>query len=358
MPRLVECVPNFSEGRDHAVVNAIAQAIDSVAGVMLLDVDPGAGTNRTVYTFVGSPEVVSEAAVRGARKAASLIDMTRHQGAHPRIGALDVCPIVPISGVTMHECVAVARQLGRRLAAELRIPVYFYEHAATDENRRSLATIRVGGYEGLERKLADPAWAPDCGPATFNPRLGAAVVGARDFLIAYNINLDTRGPRLAQEIALAVREGGRLERDVQTALARDAEGQAMKIPGRLKAVRAIGWYIEEYGQAQVSLNLLNYRTTGLHKAFEAVGAVAERLGVRVTGSELVGMTPLEPVLDAGRHYSQKQGRSTGAPERELVELAVRSLGLDQLAPFEPEKKIIEYALAHRGKPSTMDVAHT
>jgi glutamate formiminotransferase/formiminotetrahydrofolate cyclodeaminase len=327
MPRLVECVPNFSEGRDATVIEAIAAAIRAVNGVTLLDVDPGADTNRTVYTFVGSPEAVSEAAIRAAHKAAMLIDLSGHRGAHPRIGALDVCPIVPVSGVTMDECVQAARALGGRLGEELQIPIYFYEYAATREERRSLADIRAGEYEGLAAKLADPAWAPDCGPATFNPRLGATVVGAREFLIAFNVNVNTRDKRLAHEIALAVRESGRRNK-----------------PGRLKAVRAIGWYIEQYRQAQVSINLLNYTITPLHVVFETVREEAERLGLLVTGSELVGMTPLQPMIDAGRFFLRKQRKSTGAPEYELVEMAVRSLGLDQLAPFVVEKKIIEYAV--------------
>jgi glutamate formiminotransferase/formiminotetrahydrofolate cyclodeaminase len=327
MPRLVECVPNFSEGRDRGIIDAIAQAIAGVDGVTLLDVDPGAATHRTVFTFVGTPEAVTEGAVRGAHKAAALIDMSQHKGAHPRIGALDVLPIVPVSGVTMDECVQLARTLGCRLANELQMPVYFYEHAATRDDRRSLATIRAGEYEGLQAKLADPAWTPDCGPAVFNARLGATVVGAREFLIAYNVNLNTRDKRLAHDIALAIREIGR-----------------QKKPGRLKAVRAIGWYIEEYRQAQVSINLLDYRTTPLHVVFETVREEADRLGLLVTGSELVGLTPLQPMVDAGRFYFRRQGKSTGAPEHELVEMAVRSLGLNQLNPFPPEKKIIEYAV--------------
>ena len=344
MPRLVECVPNFSEGRDRAVIDAIANAIAGVSGVKLLDIDPGADTNRTVYTFVGTPEAVSDAAVASAHQAAALINMSRHRGAHPRIGALDVCPIVPIDGVTMDECVITARAIGARLAAELQIPIYFYEQAATREDRRSLADIRAGEYEGLERKLADPRWAPDRGPAVFNPQLGATVVGAREFLIAYNVNLNTRDKRLAHEIALNIREGGRLKRDADGAVVTDASGGAVKLPGRLKAVRAIGWYIEQYRQAQVSVNLLNYKITPLHEVFETVRAEAERLGLLVTGSELVGMTPLRPIIEAGRYYFQKQNKSPGVPERELIEMAIRSLGLDQLGPFEPDKKIIEYAV--------------
>lgn len=344
MPRLVECVPNVSEGRDRTVVDAIANAIANVAGVQLLDVDAGADTNRTVYTLVGSPEAVSEAALRAAHKAAELIDMSCHRGAHPRIGALDVCPIVPVAGVTMDECVETARTVGRRLGEELQIPIYFYEHAATRPERRSLANIRAGEYEGLERKLTDPDWAPDCGPVTFNRRLGATVVGAREFLIAYNVSLNTRDRRLANEIALNIRERGRPIRVNQGRPLVDEHGTQVKSAGRLKAVRAIGWYIEQYRQAQVSINLLDYNTTPLHQVFETVREEADQLGLIVTGSELVGMTPLQPLVEAGRFYLKKQRKSPGAPERELVETAIRSLGLDQLAPFDTEKKIIEYAV--------------
>jgi glutamate formiminotransferase/formiminotetrahydrofolate cyclodeaminase len=344
MPKLVECVPNISEGHDRGAIEAIAAEVRSVSGVTLLDVDPGADTNRTVYTFVGPPDALCEAALRMARKAAALIDMSRHKGEHPRIGALDVCPIVPISGITMAECVEVARALGRRLADELQIPIYFYEHAATRDERRSLAHIRAGEYEGLPHRLADPAWAPDCGPATFNPRLGATVVGAREFLIAYNVNLNTRDRRLAHQIALNVREAGRLTRDEQGNVVTHPDGTQVRTAGRLKATRAIGWYIEEYRQAQVSINLLDFHTTPLHVVFETVKEEAERLGLRVTGSELVGMTPLQPIVEAGRFYLRMQRKSSGAPESELIEVAVRSLGLDQLAPFDPRQKIVEYAV--------------
>jgi glutamate formiminotransferase/formiminotetrahydrofolate cyclodeaminase len=344
MPRLVECVPNFSEGRNRAVIDAIAGAIVTVPGVTLLDVDPGAATNRTVYTFVGEPEAVADAALSAAKAAATLIDMSRHLGAHPRLGALDVCPIVPVSGVTMDECVGLARRLGRRLADELQIPVYFYEYAATSEERRSLADIRAGEYEGLERKLRDPAWAPDCGPAAFNPRLGATVVGAREFLIAYNVNLNTRDKRLAHEIALRIREAGRLKRAAGGDVVVDAAGQPARTPGRLKAVRAIGWYIDEYRQAQVSINLLNYKITPLHVVFETVREEAESLGLLVTGSEVVGMVPLAPIVDAGKFYLRRQRKSSGAPESEVVDMAIRTLGLSQLAPFDAGKKIVEYAV--------------
>jgi glutamate formiminotransferase/formiminotetrahydrofolate cyclodeaminase len=342
MSQLVECVPNFSEGRDRAVIDAIAQAIAGVSGVKLLDVDPGADTNRTVYTFVGPPDAVAEAAVRAARTGSGLIDMAAHKGAHPRMGALDVCPFIPVAGITMDACAALAQRVGRRLGDELGIPVYFYEHAATRDERRSLANIRAGEYEGLAGKLDDPAWQPDAGPARFNPRAGATVVGAREFLLAYNVNLNTLDRKLANEIALNIREGGRAKRDADGNIVRHPDGTSVKVPGRLKAVRAIGWYIEQYRQAQVSINLLDYHTTPLHVVFETVRDEAEKLGLIVTGSELVGLTPLAPMLEAGRYFLRKQGKSAGVPERELVENAIRSLGLDQLGPFDADKKIIEY----------------
>lgn len=355
MARLVECVPNFSEGRNRAVIDAVADAIKGVAEVKLLDVDPGADTNRTVYTFVGPPEGVADAAVKAAQKAYELIDMARHHGAHPRMGAMDVCPIVPISDVTMDDCVEISRGIGRRIAAELNLPVYFYEYAATSEVRRSLASVRAGEYEGLERKLQDPAWAPDAGPARFDPRFGAPVVGAREFLIAYNVNLNTRDRKLANEIALNIREGGRLKRDKAGSPVLDEHGAQVKVPGRLKAVRAIGWYIDQYRQAQVSINLIDYKITPLHVVFEAVREEAEKLGLIVTGSELVGLMPLQPLIDAGKFYLRKQGKSAGAPEREIVETAVRSLGLDQLAEFDADKKIIEYQFRKRGPLVSMTV---
>jgi glutamate formiminotransferase / formiminotetrahydrofolate cyclodeaminase len=355
MSRLVECVPNFSEGRNRAVIDAIADAIKGVADVKLLDVDPGADTNRTVYTFVGPPEAVADAAVKAAHRAYELIDMARHHGAHPRMAAMDVCPIVPISDVTMEECAELSRGIGRRIADELALPVYFYEHAATSEIRRSLANIRAGEYEGLERKLQDPAWVPDAGPARFDPKFGAPVVGAREFLIAYNVNLNTRDRKLANEIALNIREGGRIKRDKAGNPVLDEDGKQVKTLGRLKAVRAIGWYIEQYRQAQVSINLVNYKTTPLHIVFETVREEADKLGLFVTGSELVGLMPLQPLLDAGRFYLAKQGKSTGAPEHEVVETAIRSLGLDQLAEFDAEKKVIEYQFRRRGPLVAMSV---
>lgn len=342
MPQLVECVPNFSEGRDRAIIDAIADAVRVVADVKLLDIDPGADTNRTVYTMVGTPAGIREAAFQAAKKAHELIDMARHKGAHPRMGAMDVCPFIPVSGVTMDDCVQIARDVGKRLGDELEVPVYLYEFAATSPERQSLAEIRAGEYEALEAKLADPRWKPDFGPAKLKPKWGASVVGAREFLIAYNVNLNTRDRKLANEIALNIREGGRVKKDAQGNTAKDDKGNSVKLPGKHKAVRAIGWYIDQYRQAQVSINLINYKITPLHVVFESVREEAEKLGLIVTGSELVGLIPLQPMIDAGKFYLKKQGKSAGVPEPELIEAAVRSLGLDQLAEFDPAKKIIEY----------------
>lgn len=348
MQRLLECVPNFSEGRDPAVLEALSAAIEEVEGVLLLDVDPGHATNRTVFTFVGEPEAVVEAAFRAAARAAELIDMRSHSGEHPRFGAMDVCPLVPVAGVTMEEAVEYARALGRRIGEELDVPVYLYERAATSDARRNLAEVRAGEYEGLPAKLADPAWKPDFGPAAMRPKFGAVAVGARDFLVAYNINLNTTSTRRANAIAFDVRERGRVQRDSKTGeVRRDAKGEPVHKPGRLKAVKAIGWYIEEYGIAQISMNLTDIATTPLHVAFEETVACAEARGVRVTGSELVGLVPLRAMLEAGRYFLRRQRRSTGVSESELVKIAVRTLGLGDLKPFRPEEKIIEYAIAAR-----------
>jgi glutamate formiminotransferase/formiminotetrahydrofolate cyclodeaminase len=341
--KIVECVPNFSEGRDRGIIDAIARAVSSVSGVSLLDVDPGADTNRTVYTFIGEPEAVAEAALAAARTAYALIDMSKHSGAHPRMGALDVCPFVPVSGATMEDCVALSRHVGEAMARELGVPVYLYEAAATRPERRSLADIRSGEYEALSAKLAKPEWSPDFGPATFVPRWGATVVGAREFLIAYNVNLNTKDKRLANEIALTIREGGRAAKDAAGNTLKDAAGNAVKVPGRLKGVRAIGWYIDSYRCAQVSINLVNYRTTPLHQVFETVREEAEKLGVLVTGSEAVGLVPLDAMLLAGRYFLKKMGKSEGVSEAELVETAIRSMGLASVSPFDPAKKIVEYA---------------
>ncbi len=347
--RLIECVPNFSQGRDDAVIKQITDAIESVDGVTLLDVDPGRATNRTVVTFVGAPEPVVEAAVRAGQAAKQLIDMSTHHGEHPRFGGMDVCPLVPVANVSMEETAEYARQLAQRLGEEVGLTVYCYEHAAAAPERRNLADVRAGEYEGLEDKLADAAWKPDFGPADFNPRTGATAVGARDFLVAYNVNLNTTSTRRANAIAFDVREKGRMKRDgnpLTGPIVRDAEGQPVWIPGTLKAVKAIGWYIEEYGIAQISMNLTNIGVTPVHVAFDEVCGKADARGVRVTGSELVGLIPLHAMLDAGRYFLRKQHRSLGVSDGELIKIAVKSLGLDELGPFDPQEKIIEYRLEH------------
>lgn len=347
--KLVECVPNFSEGRDKKIIDAIAAEIKKVNGAYLLDVDPGEATNRTVVTFVGSPDAVVEAAFQAIKKAKELIDMSKHHGAHARMGATDVCPFVPVSGVTIEDCVKLANDLGKRVGEELNIPIYLYEYAATKPDRKNLATVRKGEYEGLSEKLRDPGWKPDYGPAEFNAKSGATVIGCREFLIAYNVNLNTKDRRLAQEVAFNIRERGRAKRDEQGNIIRDENGKAIKIPGIFKEVKAVGWFIEEYGMAQVSINLTNYKVSPPHLVYDECCRQADKLGLRVTGSELVGLIPLEAMVVAGRYYLEKQGKSPGVPEEELIECAVRSLGLDQLYPFEPEKKIIEYTVFEKTK---------
>jgi len=342
MMKLVECVPNFSEGRDMSKIEQITNEIKSVEGVKLLDVDPGKDTNRTVVTFIGSPERVLEAAYKAIARAAEVIDMRKHKGAHARMGATDVCPFVPVSGVTMEDCAELARKLGKRVGEELGIPVYLYEEAATRPERKNLANIRAGEYEGLPEKLKDPEWKPDFGPAEFNAKSGATVIGAREFLIAFNVNLNTRDTKIAREIAFTIREKGRLKRDENGKVVRDENGKALRVPGKFKACKAVGWYMEDFGRAQISMNLVNYKITPPHIVFDECCRLAEKLGVRVTGSELVGLIPLEAMLQAGRHYLKKQGKTTGVPESELVHIAVLSMGMDDLYKFEPEKKIIEY----------------
>lgn len=341
MTRLLECVPNFSEGRDPAVIQWITDAIAAVGGVRLLNVDPGQATNRTVVTFVGTPEAVVEAAFRAIRVAGEVIDMSRHAGEHPRMGATDVCPLIPIVGVTMAEAAEWARRLGERVGRELELPVYLYEHAQPDPARKNLAAIRAGEYEGLADKLARPEWQPDFGPARFDARRGATVIGARDFLVAYNVNLNTTSTRRANAIAFDIREAGRK--------VVGPDGVEVQQPGTLKAVKAIGWYIAEYGVAQVSINLTNLDVTPLHVAFDECVRAAAARGVRVTGSELVGLVPLRCLLDAGRYFLARQQRSLGVSESELVKIAVRSLGLDELAPFNPEERVIEYLLRDPGQ---------
>jgi glutamate formiminotransferase/formiminotetrahydrofolate cyclodeaminase len=344
MREIVECVPNFSEGRDASVIAEITGAIEAVTGVTLLDVDPGEDTNRTVVTFVGPPGAVAEAAYQAMAVAARRIDMTRHQGAHPRMGATDVCPFIPLEGVTDEACVLLAESVAARVAMALGIPVYLYGKAARSPERLRLPDIRKGEYEALEAKLKVPAFKPDFGDAVFNPRSGATAVGVRDFLLAYNINLGTRDLRVAKEIGRVVREKGYRRRDAEGSLVRDEEGKVVRIPGRLTRCQAGGWYLEAYGQAQVTMNLTDYRETGLHTAFEVVSEEAAKRGVRVTGSEVVGMLPRAAVLDAGRFYLRKAGQSQGVPEPEIVHHAVLGLGLNDLARFDPSKKIIEYAI--------------
>ncbi len=346
--KLVECVPNFSEGRDRPVIDAITGEIGSTEGATLLDVDPGQETNRTVVTFIATPEAVVEAAFRAIARAAELIDMSTHSGAHARMGATDVCPLVPVSGVTVEECVELARTLGARVAEELGIPVYLYEDAATAPERQSLASVRAGEYEGLPEKLKDPAWKPDFGEPVFNAKSGATVIGVREFLIAYNVNFNTMDRKPVHDIALTLREAGRAKRDGDGKIIRDENGKAIKVPGRLKATRMVGWVIPEYGVAQLSINLTNYKITSPHVAFDEACTEAEKRGIRVTGSELVGLIPKEAMLMAGRHYLMKQGKSPGVPEEELIRMAVLSMGLDQLGTFDPLKKIIEYQVAAPG----------
>jgi len=335
--RIVECVPNFSEGRNMDIINAITKEIEETEDVVLLDVDPGADTNRTVVTFVGSPEGVKEAAFKAIKKASELIDMRNHKGAHPRMGATDVCPFVPVSGVNMNDCIEIAKDVGKKVAEQLNIPVYLYEEAATRPERKDLSNVRKGEYEGLPEKLKDPEWAPDFGKPIFNPRSGASIIGAREFLIAYNLNLNTRDKKRANKVAFTIRERGKLNKN--------AEGNKVRIPGLLKAVKAIGWYIPEYGFAQISVNLINYKITPLWKLFEVASEEADKIGLRVTGSELVGLIPKEAMIQAGRHFLDKQGKCSGVPEEELIHIAVLSMGMDQIAPFRPEEKIIEYRIA-------------
>ncbi len=343
--KIVECVPNFSEGRDKGKIDTITSEIAKTKEVKLLDVDPGEATNRTVVTFVGTPEGVKEAVFRAIKKAAEVIDMSKHKGAHGRMGATDVCPFVPVSGVTMEDCVKIANEVAERVANELSIPVYLYEEAATKPERRNLAIVRQGEYEGLPQKLKDPEWKPDYGEPVFNKKSGATIIGAREFLIAYNINLNTSDRKLAHEIALNIREQGRVKRDKDGKIIRDEKGKTIKVPGKLKAVKGVGWYIDEYGLAQVSINLTNYKITPLYKLFEECRKEAKKLGLRVTGSELVGLIPKEAMLQTGRYYLEKQGKCPGVPEEELIRIAVLSLGMDHLYPFKPEEKIIEYTIA-------------
>jgi glutamate formiminotransferase/formiminotetrahydrofolate cyclodeaminase len=339
MEKLIECVPNFSEGRDSSVIRQIADQIESVDGVKLLDVDPGKATNRTVMTLVGNPQAVVDAVFLGIKKATELIDMSKHKGEHPRMGATDVCPLIPLTGMTVEETVKYANQLASRVAKELGVPVYLYEYAQSDEKRKNLAVIREGEYEGFFKKIKKAEWKPDFGPDEFPAKHGATVIGVRDFLVAYNVNLNTTSVRRANAVAFDVRERGRV--------ITDAKGKQVHVPGSLKEVKAIGWYIEEYGQAQVSINLTNIKVTPVHVAFEEVSKKAQERGMRVTGSELVGLIPLNAMTEAGKYFLRKQKRSVGVSEKELVHIAVKSLGLDTLGGFDPEKKIIEYRMSKK-----------
>ncbi len=345
--KVIECVPNFSEGNDLNIINAITAEIAAIDGVKLLDIDPGKATNRTVVTIVGEPSVVIEAAFRAIKKASELIDMSKHKGAHPRMGATDVCPLIPVSGISMEETAEWAVKLANRVGNELNLPVYLYGYAQPNKERNNLSIIRSGEYEGFFTKIKQPEWKPDFGPTEMNIKAGATVIGARDFLIAYNVNLNTTSTRIANRIAFDVREAGRIVREGNPYTGKiklDELGNPVKVPGKCKEVKAIGWYIQEYGIAQISANLTNYKVTPLHILFEEINNSAIERGVRVTGSELVGLVPLEAILDAGRYFLKKQERSTGVSEKELIKIAIKSLGLDELGPFDPNKKIIEYQL--------------
>ncbi|HQI70024.1 MAG TPA: glutamate formimidoyltransferase [Bacteroidales bacterium] len=347
MKQLIECVPNFSEGNNMNIIKQITDVMEAVPGVKLLDVDPGKATNRTVVTIAGAPEDVVEAAFRGIKKASEIIDMRKHKGEHPRFGATDVCPFVPIAGITMEETVVFAHKLAERVGNELGIPVYCYENAAFTEERRNLANCRAGEYEGLQKKLSDPHWKPDFGPAKFNAHAGATAIGARDFLVAYNVNLNTTSTRRANAVAFDIREKGRPKREgnpVTGKIVKDAEGNNVMIPGSLKACKAIGWFIEEYGIAQISINLTNISITPVHVAFEEACKKSGERGLRVTGSEIVGLIPLKAMLDAGKYFLKKQHRSVRVSQDELIKIAIKSLGLDDLKPFNPREKIIEFVL--------------
>lgn len=358
--QLIECVPNISEGRDLAKINRIAQEVETVEGIKLLDIDPGKATNRTVITFVGEPKQVIEAAFRLIKKAAELIDMSKHTGEHPRFGATDVCPLVPISGISMEETAVYARQLGERVGNELGIPGYFYENAATEEKRRNLANCRAGEYEGLKEKLSNPAWKPDFGPTEFNTsvqKTGALAISARDFLVAYNVNLNSTSTRRANSVAFDIREAGRILMENGKKVL-DDKGEPIRIPGKLKAVKGIGWFIEEYGIAQISYNLTNISITAMHIAFDETVKAAQERGMRVTGSELIGLIPLQAMLDAGDYFLKKQERSLGIDDAEKIKIAIKSLGLDELKPFNPQERIIEYVMAKNAPKKLVDMSIT
>src|SRR5229473_4696553 len=356
MQKLIECVPNFSEGRDENIIGQITDAIKSTEGVSLLDVDPGATTNRTVVTFVGGPEATVEAAFRAIQKAAELIDMRKHKGAHPRMGATDVCPFIPVSNVSWEEAIACAQQLGKRVGEELKIPVYLYEKAAKDKSRSNLAVIRAGEYEGFSEKIRQPEWKPDFGLAKLNEKAGATAIGAREFLVDYNVNSNTKSVRRANSVAFDVREQGRFKTEDGTPSGKkvlDAKGEPVRVPGMLKHVKAIGWFVKEYGIAQVSMNLTNIEKTPLHAAFDACVESASKRGMRVTGSEIVGMVPKKCLVDAGKYFLRKQKWSEGASEEELIDIAIRSMGLSELKPFDPNEKVIEFKIESGSKKSLL-----
>ena len=352
MQQLIECVPNFSEGIDQNKINNIVNKINSVDGITILDIDSGKDTNRTVVTFVGKPDSVIDAAFEGIKEASQLIDMSSHTGTHPRIGATDVCPLIPIKGISMDECVKYSHQLAERVGTQLKIPVYLYENSAKNPDRKNLAVIRDGEYEGLKKKLNDKQWKPDFGPAEFNAFSGATVIGCREFLIAYNINLNTKDKRLATDIAFEIREQGRSKRIknpessnlLDGEIVRNNDGSPVKVPGMFKDVKAIGWYVSEYNRAQISINFINYKVSSIHDVFDTVCKLAEERGVRVTGSELVGLIPMDAVLLAGKHYLTKQNRTMGVSEKDIIECAVQSLGLDDVSKFDPNEKIIENSI--------------
>jgi glutamate formiminotransferase/formiminotetrahydrofolate cyclodeaminase len=344
MKQLIECVPNFSDGNNLQIINQITDAISSVDGVKLLNVDPGKATNRTVVTLVGEPAAVVEAAFRGIQKAAELIDMSKHHGEHPRMGATDVCPFIPVANISMEETAAWSQKLAKRVGEELNIPVYLYEDAQSDKSRSNLSVIRAGEYEGFFKKIKEPQWKPDFGPAEFSAKSGGTVIGTRDFLIAYNVNLNSKSVKRANSIAFDIREAGRIKTDEKGKKVLDENGNEIRIPGSLKGVKAIGWYIEEYGQAQVSINITQFKETPLHIVFEECYKSAYNRGARVTGSELVGLVPLSAMLDAGRYFLNKQRLSAGVSDLELIHIAVKSMGLDELAPFDAKQRIIEYVL--------------
>lgn len=359
MQQLIECVPNFSEGNDMFIIKQITNEIESVEGVKLLNVDPGKATNRTVVTFVGPPQAVIQAAFLAIKRAGELIDMSKHKGEHPRMGATDVCPLIPISNISMEETAGYAQKLGERVGKELGIPVYLYEAAQKETWRNNLSVIRAGEYEGFFKKIKLPEWKPDFGPAEMDAKRGATVIGARDFLVAFNVNLNTTSTRRANSIAFDVREAGRVMREgnsINGKIITDEHGNPKVQPGTLKSVKAIGWYIEEYGIAQISMNLTNINITPVHIAFDEVVKKAADRGIRVTGSELVGLIPLKAMLDAGRYFLKKQTRSTGVSEKELIKIAIKSMGLDELAPFKPEERIIEYLLKDMADSRLVDMS--